>query len=77
MKTEYQEREGGEGFSVFDEEENRIFKLATLAKFSNHTKKTSTKIPNPRTIYIEHVSGLWNGKPLTETRPSSLLKSLG
>ena len=39
MKTEYQEREGGEGFSVFDEEENRIFKLATLAKIRQSHKK--------------------------------------
>ena len=41
-KTEYQEREGGKGFSVSYEEENQILKLATLAKFSDHTKKMLT-----------------------------------
>ena len=39
MKSEYQEREQEEGLSVFDEEENQIFKLATLAKIQQSHKK--------------------------------------
>ena len=77
MKIEYQEREKEEDFG-FDEKRKPNSKgLQHLQNFGYHSQKTSASIPNPCIVYIEHVSGLWNEKLLTETRPFSLSKSLG
>ena len=76
MKIEYQEREREEDF-VFDEGEKPNSKACNPYKIQQSNQRKRLPIPNPRIVNIEHVSGLWNGKLLTETRPSLSPKSLG
>ena len=62
-KTEYKEREGGEGFGFLWQKKPNFLTHNTCEIW------LSTKIilhnMNPRIVYIEHVSRLWNGKVLT------------